>query len=239
MRLQTLAALTILTSACGQHVVSSGSTGTTGSTGSTGGPGVDGGQDAGPGPAGVYPAAPSEGYGLGKNRVVADYTVPGYLNPEGGVNVSTLTLNPNLNLQDVRNAGDAGYRYLLLDIAAGWCNPCNEEAADIGLGGANAAQIQKWASEGGLVMTVLEQGYDESTGAAPVQADLETWISSHDTQNSIAYDPTQTIEEDPTLANAATAFPANIVIDLQTMQVVAAWYGFDSTYSQWEAVLSQ
>jgi len=101
--------------------------------------------------------------------------------------------------------------------------------------GSNSNLIPMWRSEGGLFMTVLVEGDNEQTEAAPQLSDLTTWIDTHDVQFTMGYDPMQVL-----IAQGITpsAFPTNLVIDLQTMQIVDAWAGLDTSYQKWVAVLN-
>jgi len=189
----------------------------------------------GEGPAGAYPPGP---YGVSVNRIIQNFSFPGYFSTQDQAKANTLPYDSQLDLQTVRNALDSNgnpFRYLLLDISAGWCPPCNQEAQDLGLQGTAKAKIAKWLSEGGLMMTVLVEGYDESTQNPPIAADLDTWINQHGVQYSMAIDPNQVLL---TQGINPSAFPTNLVIDLKTMKIISAWYGLDTTYQKWTAALS-
>jgi len=204
------------------------------STGNDAGTGMDAGlPDAGD--PNAYPMGP---YGVTVNKVIQNFTFPGYFTTGSGVKINTLTSQPNLDLQTVRLATDANgkpFRYLLLDISAGWCPPCNQEAEDLGLSGTKSALVANWLSRGGLFMTALVESYDGNTHAVPVAADIETWANQHNAQSSLVYDPGQTLELE---GINPSAFPTNLVIDLKTMKIVSAWYGLDTTYQKWEAALN-
>jgi hypothetical protein len=207
--------------------------------GGTGGGSVGGGVGGGGGTAdagaGAYPAGP---YGVTVNRVIQNFTFPGYLTATAGVKVNTLPKLDALDLQMVRNLTDSNgkrFRFLLLDISAGWCGPCNQEAQDLGLQGSKSNLNSDWLSRGGVFMTVLTQGYDESTGAAPLPTDIDKWANAHSPQSSLVIDPTQALI---TQGISPSAFPTNLVIDLRTMTIVGAWYGLDTTYQKWEAALN-
>jgi hypothetical protein len=224
MRVQNwfVALLSTVTVACGPHVVSSG-------------PGAT---DAGSPDAGLAEGYPPPPYGVSVNRIIQNFTFPGYFTAGSGVKVNTLPYSDKLDLQTVRAAVDANgkpYRYLLLDISAGWCPPCNQEAQELGMKGTRMSQIADWESRGGIFLTVLVEGYNESTHAPPVKDDIETWINQHNAQSSMAFDPNQNLI---TQGINPSAFPTNLVIDLKTMEIVSAWYGLDTTYQKWEAALN-
>lgn len=189
-------------------------------------------QDAGVGP---YPAGP---YGVSVNRVIQNFTFPGYFTTGTGVRITTLSKTPALDLQAIRNAVDATgkpFKLMLLDISAGWCPPCNQEAEDLGLNGTKAALPAQWAAKGGLFVTVLAEGYDGNAHDAPVDANLNTWANQHATQTTLVIDPGQRLIAE---GINPSAFPTNLVIDLRTMKITSAWYGLDVTYQRWEAALN-
>lgn len=219
------ASVTVFASACGPNVVSSGN------------------QDAGNAPDGKggedetnpYPPGP---YGVTVNRVIENFRMPGYLATGEPVKVTTFEYREDLDLKTFRNAVDADgnpFRYLLLNISAGWCPPCNQEAEDLGLKGRQKGKIDEWLSKGGLFVTVLVEGYDESARNPPVKEDISTWVDQHDVQFTMAIDPDQKLIA---AGINPSAFPTNLVIDLKTMKIVSAWYGLDTTYQKWEAALN-
>lgn len=196
-----------------------------------------GGPDAGAPDAGAnpYPKGP---YGVTVNRTIENFSFPGFFATGSGVKVNSSPELPAVDLQAIRNAVDEEgkpFRYLLLDISAGWCPPCNQEAKDLGLKGSKKGKVAEWLKKGGLFMVVLEQGYDQSTGEPATANDAQTWINQHSAQTSVFYDPGQAL-----LAQGInpSAFPTNLVIDLSTMRIVSAWYGLDDTYQKWEAALN-
>ena len=102
------------------------------------------------------------------------------------------------------------------------------------LAGADHANIERWLGRGGLFMTILVEGGQH--GVSPTQAELSYWITSHKVTNSVVMDTTHQ------LASAGIdpyGIPANLVVDLQTMKMVAGWSGNDPTYARWEGVLAQ
>ncbi|HUB05894.1 MAG TPA: hypothetical protein VMB50_02780 [Myxococcales bacterium] len=131
----------------------------------------------------------------------------------------------------------SGFKYAFLDISAVWCPHCNDEAAQ--LPGWNAttqtysynAQAQtgyavKWLAEGGIILSVLEQGDNPSNAATPT--DLTDWITKYNTNYPMAIDP----EENLVSGVGLQAWPANIIIDLSNMKVVEAVFGDVPTFYQ-------
>jgi hypothetical protein len=212
-------------SACGPNIVSSDmDSGMQMDAGNT--------MDAGSNP---YPAGP---YGVSVNRTLQNFNFPGYFTNVAGVKVNGLTLNNSLDFQFLRtqtNQNGDPLRFMLLDIVAGWCPPCNQEAQDLGMSGTDKTRVADWLTKGGLFVTVMEEGYDEATQVAPVEANIETWINAHNAQATFMYDPQQSLVAQ---GISPSAFPTNLVVDLRTMKIVAAWYGLDTTYQKWEAALN-
>ena len=198
---------------CGPNLISSEplDAGTTQDAGTTGG------QDAGQVDAGnPYPPPP---YGVTVNRVIQNFTFPGYFSNSAGVQINTLPWSGALDLQAFREAVDVNgkpFRFLLLDISGGWCPPCNQEAAELGLVGTRRTQIAEWLTKGGIFLTVLVEGYNQSTHAPATAADIETWANQHKVQSPLTFDPGQALIAQG--INPA-ALPTNLVIDLRTMKM--------------------
>ena len=148
-----------------------------------------------------------------------------------------LDAHPEIEAFDIvlTDANGNHFRYMLLDLGAGWCVPCNNEGDQYGLNGADSAKIAQWLSKGGLYVQVLVQ--DHGSGGIPTQADVTQWLSDHATQSPLAADIAGSIQH----IVPQSAFPANLVINLDTMQILDAWYGVDDNKisSSWEARLNQ
>ena len=145
----------------------SGSTGgdSTGSTGATsaGDSGSSGGTTGSTDPRATYPAGGGHGVAIG--QVMSNVQVTGYLNTSLGVQIDTNSPWAPFDLEAVRMLTDANgnhFRYMLLDLGAGWCVPCNNEGDQYGLNGADSAKIAQWLSKGGLYVQVLVQWCEAS-----------------------------------------------------------------------------
>lgn len=264
MRLSLLAATAaVLAVGCGKNTISSttgsgssaGATSTGGTTTtSTGGSSTTGGSSGGTTTGGTpafhvdqtarpnYPAATSSGYDISVGHISPNLAFTGYVSATAGTRIDSAATQgfTTFTLQDLRNIARASpatgpYKYLLLDLSAGWCGPCNQEAAQYGINGASASKVAYWLSRSGLYATVLVQNYDPQSPAAPTQADLLHWIGEHNVQSILGGDVGGALVG----SIPQNAFPANLVINLDTMQIEAAWYGVDDTRiaSDWEARL--
>jgi hypothetical protein len=127
----------------------------------------------------------------------------------------------------------SGARYLMIDLSTMWC-PVSEELAEK-LSGTYAAG---WLAQGGLVMTVLEQGPTASGdgGFPPATGEnLVRWAVQFGTNYSLVNDPTEAIDE----AAGVKAWPALVIIDLSTMHVLTSVYGEgDSVFDTYSEILS-
>ncbi len=129
----------------------------------------------------------------------------------------------------------SGFKYAFLDISAVWCPHCNDEAKQLpgwnGSGYSFNAQAQtgyavKWLAEGGIILSVLEQGADPNNPAT--QADLDNWVTQYHVNYPMAIDP----QENLVSGVGLQAWPANIIIDLASMKVVEAVFGDVPTFYQ-------
>jgi thiol-disulfide isomerase/thioredoxin len=92
-------------------------------------------------------------------------------------------------------------RYTVLIAAAGWCEPCRIEAAQV-----EAELVDRYGPMGVRVVTVLIQ--DESF-AAPEQAFCEAWRDEFSLTHTLVMDPSQrTMIYFPDMA-----LPANLIVD--------------------------
>lgn len=240
--LLSLCAVALFAVGCGNNVVSSGSSGSTGGSGSTGT--SSGGSSGSSGTTGAVqprPNYPASDGTISVGHVISNFTFSGYLTATAGTRIDAATTWQDFDLQKVRNLVDANghpYKYMLLDLSAGWCGPCNAEAESYGLNAdaTDGAKIGQWLGQGGLFITVLVQNYSEATPAPPVKADIDQWVGDHNVQSTAAGDTQGHLAT----AIQQSAFPANLIINLDTMQIVDAWYANqpDKT-GEFETLLTQ
>lgn len=227
---------------------STGTDGSSGTSGSTGGGSTGGTSSSGGSTGGTTATAPSRPdypdgvQGFGINKVVPNVQLTGHLANTVGAKVTGLVTRATFDMQAVRNltwtdpsGAQKLYRFMVLDVSAGWCPPCNSEAEELGLGGAEKTRAPTWRGKGGIFLTTLVEGYG-ARGAQVGLSDIATWANDHDTQTPLAADP------DGHLFAAGlvvSAYPANIIVNLDTMKIVYATYGADpNLYTKFESYLN-
>lgn len=167
-----------------------------------------------------YPAGP---YGIDKGSTIQNFQFVGFANPSVDHGETVV-----LQLADFYNpTGDgvfpdgsplgAGVEKpsgLLLNIGAVWCQPCQYEA-DVVL----PPHYAEVSEHGIQFFLVLADG--PNVGVAATEANLEAWTKKYDTFWPATIDPNYTIGS----LFKASAFPVNLVIDTETMEIVEAVAG--------------
>ncbi len=196
----------------------------------------------------TYPAGP---YNVQTGDVISDFTFKGLANPK----LASGELGP-IHLSDFYNphADDASYapadpsvddrlfpagspygagnpkpKALAIDIGAIWCGPCNYEAKT-----ELPPRHAKYLPLGGEFLFQLADGATQGVAATP--KDLTNWNKKY------KVDYPSTIDEDKQLSALfdANAYPANMIIDLRTMRIVAVVAGVpdESYWIKFEATIA-
>lgn len=168
-------------------------------------------------PACVYPAAP---YGKTQGSIVApEWTWQGYV--KGTNTVTTLKMT---DLYDCD--GTKGINAVLMDEAALWCGPCNQEAMDL-----PAQMNAAWTAQGVVAVNLVIQ--DDSPQRKPATtANALAW------RDAYGLGPVANVMADPnwTFAHSGSnGLPTNILIDPRTMTIVSyveGYGGIDPAVSQ-------
>lgn len=197
-----------------------------GVSGSTGGAG---GADAGsaaafacPNGGPTYPSAP---YGTSTGGTFPDFFLgPGYWNPSKTPTPDVPTFQPT-QLMAFHQLYCSGFKFALIDISAVWCPHCNTEAQEL-----PTQWVPRWLPKGGVVYSVLEEGATPNVPAT--MDDLTHWVTQYNINYPMAIDP----QENLVTGLSLQAWPANIILNLQTMTVVDAVFGatdqFFNTFDQ-------
>ena len=193
------------------------------------------GQGQAPAATVAYPEGP---FGVSKGSIIQNYQFIGY--PNALADSSALAL---IHLGDFYNPtgadvfpagspygeGTAKPKALLLQFAASWCGPCNDEAANI-----LPPKFLEYKPQGGMFFMQLTDG--KTPGKAATIKDLNSWTSKYDLDYPASVDPTYKMMP---LFEAA-AFPANFIIDTRTMTIVEVVSGSPSSsfWNKFENVLN-
>jgi hypothetical protein len=188
-----------------------------------------------------YPAGP---YNVQPGDVIQDFEFLGFVNPQAGTaTTATIKLsdfyNPHADdpsyapasaLVDDRlyavgspyGPGTKKPRALAVNIGAVWCGPCNFEAKS-----ELPSHYTKYKPIGGEFFFQLADGATQ--GNAATQKDLAAWTKKY----KVDYPSTIDAKKQLTQFFDANAYPANMIIDLRTMRIVAVVAGVpDEAYWQ-------
>ncbi len=185
----------------------------------------------------AYPAGP---YGVGKGSIVANYKFVGYANAMKvndalqGIELADF-YNPTGDAKfeegSVMEVGAAKPKALLIDVASVWCGPCNYEADQVLPG-----LYDKYKPLGGEFLLQLADG--PTPGNAATTKSLYNWTSKYDVNYPATIDPTYKLSA----LFDQDAYPANMIINLKTMEIVEVIAGApeagSSFWKKYEQVLN-
>lgn len=176
------------------------------------------------GPTAGYPTEPPGGFGGEEGDVIQNMVFSGFFSEDpvaGGVH--QLEYRDGISFQDVREIG--GYSHLLLNIGAEWCKPCRVEAVVL------RGLYPSWAERGGYVLGVINQNQDYDSAG---RFEVESWSRQYETPYTLVHDPEGYVAA---TLNPSTV-PLNIVIDLETMEILRSKAGEDAeTLTYFESLL--
>ncbi len=182
--------------------------------------------DAGPMPdtgmeANPYPEGP---YGPFVGDTISNFFFNGYVNDHASDGpVETSGYVEGFEFQDIRRLGS--YDFMLINIAAEWCQGCRVEAQQI------PGLYEPWANNRGYVMSVITQ--DARSGPA-LKRHLDAWISTYPINYTMVHDPQGFIDNEI----GPAVLPLNIIIDLRTMEILYLVYGEDfAVFETFEGLL--
>jgi thiol-disulfide isomerase/thioredoxin len=173
-----------------------------------------------------YPAGP---YGYTKHAVIADlqFTIKEDPMMSAG-NANYAGLDPiNRQLSDYYN--DPNVSWLVLTGAAGWCNPCREEARTL------PTVSQKWEPMGVRFITVLIQGFDESNQTPATMDDVNRWQQLTKVHTALGTDPKDNLHE---FSSEIASFPLNMLIRTADMSIQWTALGIDPNDPSVDPILS-
>ncbi|MEP7122542.1 MAG: hypothetical protein ABJE95_16590 [Byssovorax sp.] len=194
-----------------------------------------------------YPAGP---YNVQPGDVIADFAFLGVPNPAKGATLGPIKLsdfyNPhaddpsympaNASVDDRLYPAGSPYgpgtkkpRALAVNIGAVWCGPCNFEAKT-----ELPSHYAKYHPLGGEFLFQLADGATQGTAAT--QKDLASWTKKY----KVDYPSTIDADKQLTAFFDANAYPANMIIDLRTMRIVAVVAGVpdEAYWGKFEATIA-
>jgi thiol-disulfide isomerase/thioredoxin len=172
---------------------------------------------------------PPEPYGYKTGTIIANLQFFGKVDPQGATGTATYSdLDAKtFNFSDYYN--DPSVSWLVLTGAAGWCGPCKEEASTM------PATSTKWEPMGARFITVLIQGFDESTGAPATLADVDLWQQKMGEHIALATDPKDNLHD---FADMIASFPLNMIIRTADMSIMYSQIGLAQGEASIDPVLS-
>jgi hypothetical protein len=158
----------------------------------------------------TYPSAFGPNVGMHVGQTFPDFELgQGYWDMAGAVPSSQMPLKTF----DMHDLFCSSYKLALIHIGTRWCAHDLEEWAS------TTPQLADWASQGGVVLSVVLEGQDRQP-ASP--ADLN-YLEGEYPGNQMVLDPETTLAA----AYGLEAFPLNVVVELSRMEVIALGTGYE------------
>jgi thiol-disulfide isomerase/thioredoxin len=181
-----------------------------------------------------YPAGP---FGISKGSVIANYQFLGFVDSTA-FNDATQPIQMadfyNPTGKDVYpegspyGAGKPKPKALLIDVASSWCGPCQHEADEV-----LPDKYADYHPQGGEFLLQLADG--PTPGKAATSKNLLTWTTKYEVNYPATIDPAYKLSA----LFDADAFPANMIIKTQTMEIMAVISGVpdDAFWTKFEKVM--
>ncbi len=163
----------------------------------------------------AYPEGP---FGLEIGSIAENYKFIGYAKPhEDQENYYEIQLSDFYNPTgdgvyeegSVHGAGNPKPTVLLIAVSAVWCGPCQYENAEL-----LPVEYAEYAPQGAEFLLQLADG--PTVGVPAKFSHLKSWTTKYDTKWPAVIDPSSKLSA----LFEADAFPANILIDTTTMEIV-------------------
>lgn len=168
-----------------------------------------------------YPPGP---YGNNPGDVLINMIFDGYVNDapaEGRVQDGPFV--QDFDLQDIRDL--PGARFLLFNVAAEWCVGCRIEAEQL------PPRYEGWATRGGYVVSVL---IEDTSGNPATRLNLDRWLAAFSINYTTVHDPQMFV----TRELGPDTLPLNVLVDLETMEIVDSVIGEDlAVFDTFEGLL--
>lgn len=178
------------------------------------------GQGQAPDPGSPYPAGP---YGVAVGQVIPNFEFLGYANPNNSTDEERAIeladfWNPTgedvFPEESIFGAGELKPTVLMVVVSAVWCGPCQYESQEI-----LPEDHAKYAPRGAQFLLQLADG--PSAGSPAELSHLKSWTTKYETNFPAAVDPKYQLGS----LFPSSAFPANILIDTRTMEIIVVVTG--------------
>lgn len=161
--------------------------------------------------AGAYPAGP---FGRSEGDVLGDMAFAGYRVGQPTATATT-AYRECVSLSQIRS--EARGRYLLFNVAAGWCQQCRVEARVL------PEAYRRWSALGGDLVVVLT---DDANSAPADRRTLDAWVAEFGANHTVVHDPRAEIRN---YFNPQT-LPLNAIIRLEDMRIERVHIGTDASF---------
>jgi thiol-disulfide isomerase/thioredoxin len=177
---------------------------------------------------GNYPLGP---YGYAKGSVIANLQFQAKIDPMGAAGTAAYADldTQTVNLSDYFQNNNPDVGWLVLTGAAGWCQPCREEAQTM------PTVSQKWEPMGVRFLTVLIQGFDETNQTPATPADIDNWQQKTKEHIGIGTDPKDNLHD---FASEIASFPLNMIVRTADMAIIYTALGVDPNNPSIDPLLS-
>jgi hypothetical protein len=173
------------------------------------------GQGQAPDPGAPYPAGP---YGVQAGEIIPNFEFLGFADPSTSTEEARAIeladfWNPTgedvFPEDSIYGAGNPKPTVIVLVVSAVWCGPCQVESATI-----LPAENAKYGPKGALFFLQLADG--PSQGSPAELSHLISWTSKYETRFPAVIDPKYQLGS----LFPSSAFPANLLVDTETMEIV-------------------
>lgn len=173
------------------------------------------GQGQAPDPGSPYPAGP---YGVAVGQIIPNFDFVGYANPGSSTDEESVIeladfYNPTgedvFPEESIYGPGELKPTVLVVVVSAVWCGPCQFESAKLLPG-----EYEKYGPRGAEFFLQLADG--PAAGSPAELSHLKSWTTKYETLFPAAIDPKYQLGS----LFPSSAFPANILIDTRTMEIL-------------------
>jgi thiol-disulfide isomerase/thioredoxin len=170
--------------------------------------------DAAPEPA-AYPSGP---YGTRVGSVIENLAWMGYRDGDGNGDPFDEDAR-EVTLEEFFSGRDPDAKIILINSAAGWCGPCQEEAPIL------RGLHNEYDGRGVRILSAI---FETTSGSPAGVSYARTWGTTFNLPFAMVADPSDLLGP----YYVENAVPMNMFVDAETMEIVEVYHGFDSQYTR-------